>query len=53
MLDGAYYVQCICLQIQEVRWRIKYLHSNLKSMTGEDKLVAAIKWVQYGRPEAI
>jgi hypothetical protein len=43
MLNGAYYVRCICLQIQEVRWRINDLHSNLKSRTGEEKLVAAIK----------
>jgi hypothetical protein len=57
MLDGAYYVRCICLQIQEARWRINDLHcSNLKSRTGEDKLVAAIKvgtvWATRGDRDA-
>jgi hypothetical protein len=42
MLDGAYNVRCICLQIQEVRWKINDPHSNLKSRTGEDKGVAAV-----------
>jgi hypothetical protein len=43
MLDGAYYVRCLYLQIQEVPWRINFLSFNLKSRTGEDKLVPAIK----------
>jgi hypothetical protein len=56
MMYGTYYARYICLQIQEVRWRINDLDSNLKSRTGEVKLVATIKvgkvWATRGDRDA-
>jgi hypothetical protein len=56
MLYGAYYVRCLCLQIQELPWGLMISIPTSKSRTGEDKLVTAIKvttvWATRGDRDA-